>query len=168
MSLIFLSLLCLKDKKDTEISTTYQVETQSCVCIAPQDVARGEQIYIFYGERSNADFLVYNGFVYSENYHDAVKVKFGISNSDSYMLRLALLRKLKLPASGEYLIKADKTNPIHPSVLAFVRIFKMDEGKRKFSIVRSTIMTYFCRRLESEALAFIEKLETVETVNRAL
>ena len=105
------------------------METQSCVCIAPQDVAKGEQIYIFYGERSNADFLVYNGFVYPENYHDAIKVKFGISNSDSYMLRLALLRKLKLPASGEYLIRADKTNPIHPSVLAFVRIFKMNEGK---------------------------------------
>lgn len=95
-------------------------------------MAKGEQIYIFYGERSNADFLVYNGFVYPENYHDAIKVKFGISNSDSYMLRLALLRKLKLPASGEYLIRADKTNPIHPSVLAFIRIFKMNEGKLKF------------------------------------
>ena len=92
-------------------------------------MAKGEQIYIFYGERSNADFLVYNGFVYPENYHDAIKVKFGISNSNSYMPRLALLRKLKLPASGEYLIRADKTNPIHPSVLAFVRIFKMNEGK---------------------------------------
>ncbi len=99
--------------------------------MAPQNFAKGEQISIFYGERSNADFLVHNGFVYPENYHDMLKVKFGISNTDAYLLRLALLRKLKLPPSGEYLIKCDRENPIHSSVLAFLRIFKMTEGTFK-------------------------------------
>lgn len=132
-----------QDKNDTEPSTTYRVETESCVCIAPRNYAKGEQINIFYGERSNADFLVHNGFVYPENHHDVLKIKFGISNSDSYMLRLALLRKLKLPPSGEYLIKADKEQPIHSSVLAFVRIFKMNEGKMcSFSLLFGNLHHY--------------------------
>lgn len=124
-----------KEKNDSEPSTTYQVETKSCVCIAPRNYCAGEQINIFYGKRSNADFLVHNGFVYPENHHDAVKIRFGISNSDAYLLRLALLRKLKLPASGEYLIKSDTENPIHLSVLGFVRIFKMTEGILSLSVL---------------------------------
>lgn len=71
--------------------------------------------------------------MYPENHHDVVKVRFGISNSDSYYsLRIALLKKLKLPSSGEFTIKVDEKNPIDFSVLAFVRIFKMNEGRSAY------------------------------------
>lgn len=41
---------------------------------------------------------------------------------------MGLLKKLKLPASGEYLITCNKQEPVHSSLLAFLRIFKMTEG----------------------------------------
>jgi len=108
----------------------YCAERDCCECSAHRPFAAGQPITIFYGERSNADFLLHNGFVYPDNHHDSLKIKFGISNSDAYLPRIALLKKLKLPASGEYLVTCDRANPVHPSLLAFLRIFKMSEGKR--------------------------------------
>lgn len=106
----------------------YCAERDCCECTAHRDFAAGDPITIFYGERSNADFLLHNSFVYPENHHDSVKIKFGISNSDAYLLRMGLLKKLKLPASGEYLITCNKQDPVHSSLLAFLRVFKMTEG----------------------------------------
>lgn len=38
------------------------------------------QIFIFYGARSNAELLVNNGFVYTENSHDRLAMKLGLYN----------------------------------------------------------------------------------------
>lgn len=119
--------LFLQDRT-TEKSSMYCAERDCCECTAHRDFAAGDPITIFYGERSNADFLLHNSFVYPENHHDSVKIKFGISNSDAYLLRMGLLKKLKLPASGEYLITCNKQDPVHSSLLAFLRVFKMTEG----------------------------------------
>jgi len=35
------------------------------------------QVFIFYGDRSNAEFLVHNGFIYSENDYDKLNIKLG-------------------------------------------------------------------------------------------
>ena len=36
------------------------------------------QILIFYGPRSNGEFLVHNGFVYADNEHDRLCLKLGL------------------------------------------------------------------------------------------
>lgn len=36
------------------------------------------QVTIFYGKRSNAEFLIHNGFVCRDNIRDAVDIKLGL------------------------------------------------------------------------------------------
>ena len=45
------------------LSTTgYNLEDDRCECVALQDFQAGDQIYIFYGTRSNAEFVIHSGF----------------------------------------------------------------------------------------------------------
>ena len=71
----------------------------SCQSFSMKDFSAGEQVYIFYGERSNADLLVHNGFVYESNSHDRVTIQIGVSKSDSlYSLKETLLTALGMTA----------------------------------------------------------------------
>ena len=59
----------------------------------------GEQVCIFYGERSNAELLVHNGFVFEENIHDRVVIQLGVSKSDSlYQMKDRLLTAIGMTA----------------------------------------------------------------------
>jgi protein-histidine N-methyltransferase len=99
-----------------------------CVCYADGEYAADDQVYIFYGVRTNADFLVHNGFVYPDNEHDAVKIRLGVSRSDPlYSIRYRLLQTLSLPALAEFYITPGPF-PIDGKLLAFVRIFNMDQS----------------------------------------
>lgn len=56
------------------------------------------QIYIFYGTRSNAEFVIHNGFFYQENAHDQVKIKLGISKSERlYAMKAEVLGRAGIP-----------------------------------------------------------------------
>lgn len=57
------------------------------------------QIYIFYGTRSNAEFVIHNGFFYEDNAHDRVKIKLGISKSERlYAMKAEVLARAGIPA----------------------------------------------------------------------
>lgn len=56
------------------------------------------QIYIFYGTRSNAEFVIHNGFFYEDNAHDRVKIKLGISKSERlYAMKAEVLARAGIP-----------------------------------------------------------------------
>ncbi|XP_037073275.1 actin-histidine N-methyltransferase-like [Pollicipes pollicipes] len=96
------------------------------VCYASRDFEAGEQFFIFYGVRPNAEFLLHNGFVYRDNEHDAVAVRLGVSRGDAlHQRRCRLLERLGVPASGVFYLHREGA-PIDASLLAFLRVFNMD------------------------------------------
>ncbi len=57
------------------------------------------QIYIFYGTRSNAEFVIHNGFFFQDNAHDRVKIKLGVSKSERlYAMKAEVLARAGIPA----------------------------------------------------------------------
>lgn len=88
----------------------------------------GEQLFIFYGARSNADFFIHNGFVYEDNENDAYWIRLGVSKSDPLQeKRLELLKKLEIWSIADFCIKKE-ANPVDGRLLAFLRVFNMDSG----------------------------------------
>lgn len=114
-----------------QLSTDFVKTDNVCVCYADSDYSADDQVYIFYGVRTNADFLVHNGFVYPDNEHDAVKIRLGVSRSDPlYSLRYRLLQTLSLPALAEFYLTPGPF-PVDGKLLAFVRIFNMDQSTNR-------------------------------------
>ncbi|KAF5291062.1 hypothetical protein FQA39_LY14495 [Lamprigera yunnana] len=110
-----------------KITTNYNYDLNRSECLALRDFKAGEQIFICYGPRQNSELFIHNGFVYDDNDHDYFLLKLGISKSDQLKCkRLELLTKSSLPDHGEFILK--KTNPpIDGQLLAFLRIFNMEE-----------------------------------------
>ncbi|XP_015587046.1 histone-lysine N-methyltransferase setd3 [Cephus cinctus] len=107
------------------ITTDFNRDTDSCECFALRDFKEGEQIFVYYGPRTNADFFVHSGFVYPNNKQDGFKLRLGISKADSLQKeRIDLLEKLGLPSVGEFLL-VPGTEPISDLLLAFLRVFSM-------------------------------------------
>ncbi|CAH1997588.1 unnamed protein product [Acanthoscelides obtectus] len=108
------------------ISTDYNTEAQRIECFAVKDFKAGEQLFIHYGDRTNADFFV-NGFVYEDNVHDGYWLKLGISKSDPLQeKRNDVLSRLTLEPTDRFFIKKG-AEPIDGQLLAFLRIFNMNE-----------------------------------------
>lgn len=59
------------------ISTYYNVESSTCDSYAQQDFKMKEEFTIFYGPRTNCEFLLQQGFVYPQNKSDCYQIKLG-------------------------------------------------------------------------------------------
>ncbi|XP_041353715.1 actin-histidine N-methyltransferase-like isoform X2 [Gigantopelta aegis] len=113
----------------------FNVEKDCSECFCLRDFNKDEQIYIFYGARSNAEFLVHNGFVYPENENDRLCLKLGISKGDPlFVLKSEVLSKVGLESSRAFFLHCGD-NPIDGDLLAFLRVFNMEEEllKERFS-----------------------------------
>lgn len=107
------------------ISTDYNPQLDRSECLAFKDFSAGEQLFIFYGSRSNADFFIHNGFVYEANENDLYWIRLGISKSDPLQKkRKELLNKLGIWSMAEYSIKKGP-RPVDGRLLAFLRVFNM-------------------------------------------
>ncbi|XP_017782395.1 PREDICTED: histone-lysine N-methyltransferase setd3 [Nicrophorus vespilloides] len=111
------------------ISTDYNPMEDRSECLAVRDFKKGEQLFIFYGARTNSDLFIHNGFVYEENEHDGFALSLGISQSDPLREKRAiLLEKLLInPNSTFYLNNGQQ--PIIGELLAFLRVFNMNEDQ---------------------------------------
>lgn len=68
------------------------------------------QIYIFYGTRSNAEFVIHSGFFFDNNSHDRVKIKLGVSKSDRlYAMKAEVLARAGIPT---YVAKMGQLFPV--------------------------------------------------------
>ncbi|XP_013398256.1 histone-lysine N-methyltransferase setd3 [Lingula anatina] len=114
-----------------QFTTDYNLEKDCSECFALRNFKEGEQIYIFYGSRSNAQLLLYSGFVFPDNQNDTLDIKLGISKNDPlYTLKINLLTKLGIIGSGMFsLYRGDQ--PVDSKLLAFLRIFNMNEEQLK-------------------------------------
>ncbi|XP_064420919.1 actin-histidine N-methyltransferase [Latimeria chalumnae] len=117
------------------ITTGYNLEDDRCECVALQDYKVGEQIYIFYGTRSNAEFVIHNGFFFDDNSHDRVKIKLGVSKSDRlYAMKAEALARAGIPTSSVFALHCSEP-PISAQLLAFLRVFCMSEEELKDHLV---------------------------------
>ncbi|XP_058454720.1 actin-histidine N-methyltransferase [Malaya genurostris] len=108
-----------------EITTGYNEQLERVESVALKDFRKGEQIFIYYGDRSNANFLVHNGFVYSDNGNSNVSMQLGLNAADElFEQRKQLLEKLNLSTAGDYSI-CRGTNCISSELLGFARVFNM-------------------------------------------
>uniref|UniRef100_A0A671EAH9 protein-histidine N-methyltransferase n=1 Tax=Rhinolophus ferrumequinum TaxID=59479 RepID=A0A671EAH9_RHIFE len=113
------------------ITTGYNLEDDRCECVALQDFQAGEQIYIFYGTRSNAEFVIHSGFFFDNNSHDRVKIKLGVSKSDRlYAMKAEVLARAGIPTSSVFALHFTEP-PISAQLLAFLRVFCMTEEELK-------------------------------------
>ncbi|CAG9762489.1 unnamed protein product [Ceutorhynchus assimilis] len=111
------------------ISTDFNSQQDRSECLAFRDFKAGEQLFIFYGVRTNADFFVHNGFVYEDNENDIYWIRLGISKSDPLQeKRQELLKKLGIWSMAEFSIKKGP-RPVDGRLLAFLRIFNMDSDQ---------------------------------------
>ncbi|CAL9687118.1 unnamed protein product [Knipowitschia caucasica] len=113
------------------ITTGYNLEDDRCECVALRDYKENEQIYIFYGTRSNAEFVIHNGFFFQDNAHDRVKIKLGVSKSERlYAMKAEVLARAGIPASCVFALHCNDP-PISAQLLAFLRVFCMTEEELK-------------------------------------
>lgn len=108
-----------------KLSTGFSMVLDRSECIAWRNFSAGDQVFIFYGARSNADLLVHNGFVYTENTHDSYRLWLGVAKSDPlYSLKTKLLESLDLPKAANFsLLKG--SHPVDGMLLGFLRVFCM-------------------------------------------
>uniref|UniRef100_A0A671SU22 protein-histidine N-methyltransferase n=1 Tax=Sinocyclocheilus anshuiensis TaxID=1608454 RepID=A0A671SU22_9TELE len=93
------------------------------------------QIYIFYGTRSNAEFVIHNGFFFEDNAHDRVKIKLGVSKSERlYAMKAEVLARAGIPASSIFALYCSEP-PISAQLLAFLRVFCMTEEELRDYLV---------------------------------
>ncbi|XP_068111092.1 actin-histidine N-methyltransferase [Hyperolius riggenbachi] len=117
------------------ITTGYNLEDDRCECVALQQFQAGEQIYIFYGTRSNAEFVIHNGFFFENNTHDRVKIKLGVSKSDRlYAMKAEVLARAGIPTSSVFALHVTEP-PISAQLLAFLRVFCMTEDELKEHLI---------------------------------
>ncbi|XP_037359821.1 actin-histidine N-methyltransferase isoform X2 [Talpa occidentalis] len=117
--------------KVIQITTGYNLEDDRCECVALRDFRAGEQIYIFYGTRSNAEFVIHSGFFFDNNSHDRVKIKLGVSKSDRlYAMKAEVLARAGIPTSSVFALHFTEP-PISAQLLAFLRVFCMTEEELK-------------------------------------
>lgn len=106
------------------INTQYNDETRQIESFCLSDFDAGQQVTMAYGNRSNEQFLIHNGFVYPDNENKDLSIKLSLSKSDElYNNRVELLQKLNLPPSGSFQISPQFSNEL----LAFVRVFNMNK-----------------------------------------
>uniref|UniRef100_A0A665WDB0 protein-histidine N-methyltransferase n=1 Tax=Echeneis naucrates TaxID=173247 RepID=A0A665WDB0_ECHNA len=117
--------------KLVQITTGYNLEDDRCECVALQDYKENEQIYIFYGTRSNAELVIHNGFFFQDNAHDRVKIKLGVSKSERlYAMKAEVLARAGIPSSCVFALHCNEP-PISAQLLAFLRVFCMTEEELK-------------------------------------
>ncbi|XP_013104644.1 actin-histidine N-methyltransferase [Stomoxys calcitrans] len=112
---------------DGTITTFFNMETQQVESSAQSDFKKDEQIFIYYGDRTNADLMIHNGFINSTNPKDKVAIKLGLSPSDPlFEKRAKLLELLHIPKNSELKV-LPAPDYISSELLAFVRVFNMNE-----------------------------------------
>lgn len=115
--------------EEGKITTNFNQVSNSCECYAMRDFKTGEQLFIYYGPRTNTEFFVHSGFVYLDNKNDEFILRLGISKADPLIKeRTELLSKIDLLQIDDYPLKPGP-KVISEPLLGFLRIFNMNKDE---------------------------------------
>ena len=127
-------------RSDSEISTDFDELLDGTICMASRNFIKGEQFTIYYGNRSNADFLVHNGFVDStagtseaddeqkdKSLHsNSMVLRLGISRNDPLaQKKYEILDQLSIPRTRGHFTLTNEEKPFDNVLLAFLRVISM-------------------------------------------
>ncbi|XP_048578650.1 actin-histidine N-methyltransferase isoform X2 [Nematostella vectensis] len=113
-------------------TTGFDDSTKEVKSLAFKPTRAGDQVFIFYGRRNNADRLFHNGFVYTEAEEDWVNIQLGVSKNDRlYAMKAQILAMVGLDASGRSYRVLRGPEPISPELRIFLRVFSMNTGELK-------------------------------------
>ncbi|KAI5738720.1 hypothetical protein M8J77_010399 [Diaphorina citri] len=120
------------------ILTYYNPVQQMSECFSHRRFTAGSQVFIFYGVRRNADFLVHSGFFYPDNQSDGVKILLGISKSDPYYdIRTQLLNRIRISSTSDFILSRAPDCGLEGPLLAFLRVFNMTKEQLDSHLERS-------------------------------
>ncbi|XP_042896434.1 actin-histidine N-methyltransferase isoform X1 [Parasteatoda tepidariorum] len=121
MSISLIPLFDMCNHANGKLSTDFNLEKDSLVSYSFKAFSKGDQVFMFYGPRTNGEFFVHNGFVYTENENDAIEIKLGISKNDPlHSLKCSVCDKLNLSVNGPYFLYP--VREILEELLSFVKI----------------------------------------------
>jgi histone-lysine N-methyltransferase SETD3 len=117
----------LCNHEEGRITTFFDMETKYTDFFALTSFAKGEQIKMFYGERPNFQLLIYSGFVFHDNKHDAVKLTVELNKTDPLYQE-----KSKILLGNETLeILVTRKEGIKGQLIPFYRLDSMNEEELK-------------------------------------
>lgn len=108
------------------VNTHFNDENKSVESFALNDFNPGDEVTMAYGNRSNEDFLVHNGFVFPDNENKSFSLRLALSKSDElFETRSEILSRLGMSGIQMFEILPE----ISSELLAFVRIFNMSKDQ---------------------------------------
>lgn len=123
----------------TQMTTGHSPESGRTDCTAMRDFKTGSQVFMHYGDRSNANLLVYSGFVEDRHTSDYLLIKLGVGKGSSlYGLKTTLLSNLGIPTAGEFVLF--EGDDLDPQTQAFIRIVNMNQGKLSICSLNDILM----------------------------
>jgi len=79
----FIIYICSPSENNkTQITSFFDDKERALECLSMRDFKKGEQVYIFYGERPNSELLLFSGFVFPNNACDALKLRVSLIEDD--------------------------------------------------------------------------------------
>lgn len=121
---VLIGLWDMANHQNGTINTVLNESSNQIESFCLRDFQAGEQVTMAYGNRSNEDFLIHNGFVYPENDNKVLSIKLSLSKADElYDERVKLLSELGLKQSGSFQISPTFSDEL----MGFVRVFNMNK-----------------------------------------
>eukprot|EP01102_Stenamoeba_stenopodia_P012704 TRINITY_DN403_c0_g3_i1.p1 TRINITY_DN403_c0_g3~~TRINITY_DN403_c0_g3_i1.p1 ORF type:complete len:560 (-),score=205.26 TRINITY_DN403_c0_g3_i1:110-1738(-) len=141
--LVTLSLIPLFDMfnhSTGQITSYFDDKERALECMSMRDYKKGDQIYIFYGERPNSELLLFSGFVYSNNQCDNIKLRVSLNNSVSgseseadkakkvsFLEALSVKPKRTTPTTEyELLFSPSQINTTETGLMKFARVCSLN------------------------------------------
>uniref|UniRef100_W8CAS8 protein-histidine N-methyltransferase n=1 Tax=Ceratitis capitata TaxID=7213 RepID=W8CAS8_CERCA len=116
----------MANHRQGRVTSFFNLATDEMESTAQYDFKKGEQIFIYYGDRCNADLMIHNGFINPTNPKDYVCIKLGLGTSDPLFEQRAKLLNLMQIGKNTDLKLLPPPAYISPELLAFVRVFNMN------------------------------------------
>eukprot|EP00043_Microstomoeca_roanoka_P005176 m.54103 g.54103 ORF g.54103 m.54103 type:complete len:506 (+) comp12844_c1_seq2:135-1652(+) len=127
-ALALIPLWDIANHRACEATTGYNLERHQLEFAAPMDTAKDGQVFMHYGERNNAEYVLYQGFFYTDLSSDYMTFPLDVPEDvDHRGVKQLLLKNLQIIAPGEFVLSMDAA--LDAQLLAFARVCCMSKDQ---------------------------------------
>ncbi|UJR35822.1 hypothetical protein I4U23_028569 [Adineta vaga] len=108
----------------------YDENLKQIECKTMKDIEKDEQIFMFYGKRTNAEYLIHNGFVPDQNNpYDTYSLRLALPKTDKgFDEKSQLLQRYGLETSDKFLLFVEN-ELLNLTIFIFIKIFLMNSDE---------------------------------------